>query len=72
VPDDQDYAGLGRLLSSPATWSAQDATYMKSLLVRQADAVAGCHPKDSKGRQRLQALVDDIQAALEKYEARRE
>ena len=71
MPDEQDYAEFGRLLASPGTWSDQEAAHVKRLLVSQTDMVSACHPKDSGGRRRLQAVVDDIQAALEQYEAGR-
>jgi hypothetical protein len=45
---------------------------MRSLLVSQTAAVAGCHPTDVRGRRSMQTVVDEVQAALQQYEAAQE
>ena len=69
MPDNQDYEALGLLLASPENWSDGEARYMRSLLLSQTEAVGECHPKDATRRASMQALVDEVRSAIERYEA---
>jgi hypothetical protein len=70
VPDDEDYADLARLLASPESWSEQDAVLVRSLLRSQVQAVESAHPKDVRRRADMQAVADDLRAAVVAYERR--
>jgi hypothetical protein len=71
VPDNQDYADLGRLLASPDSWSDADAVLARLLLRNQEQAVATAHPRDVRRRAGMQAVVDDLRAAVTAHERRR-
>lgn len=71
MPDTEDYAELSRLLSSPETWTAEDATAARSHLRHQEDAVKCVHPNDERRRAAMQAVVDDMRAAIETWERSR-
>ncbi len=68
MPDNQDYSELRRLLASPGSWSADDAATARSLLRSQEHAVAAVHPFDSRRREAMQAVADDLRAALSTWE----
>jgi hypothetical protein len=68
MPDDQDYADLRALLASPLTWSARQASTARLLLDSQRRAVEECQPKDLKRRRAMQEVVDELQAAIDRYE----
>ena len=70
MPDEQDYADLGRLLASPESWDEQDAARARSLLRSQEQAVESAHPKNLRRRAVMQAVVDDLQAAVATYDRR--
>lgn len=68
MPDNQDYGDLGRLLAAPGSWSVDDAASARSLLASQDSAVASVHLLDQRRRESMQAVADDLRAAIAKYE----
>jgi hypothetical protein len=68
VPDNDDYAALGRLLASPETWTTEDATVARSLLRDQEDAVKGRASEGIRRRDDMQAVADDLRAAIAIWE----
>ncbi len=70
MPDNEDYAALDRLLSSPEAWSAEDASAARSHLRHQEDAVMSVHPRDAHRREAMQAVADDLRAAIIIWEQR--
>lgn len=68
MPDDQDYADLARLLASPGSWSAADASHARWQLRNQEKAVAALRPKDVRRVAEMQQVVDDLQAAVSEYQ----
>ena len=70
MPDDQDYADLARLLASPESWTEREAAQAHSLLRSQEQAVESAHPKDLRRRADMQAVVEDLRAAVAAYERR--
>ncbi len=71
MPDNEDYAELRRLLASPSRWTDAETVYMHLLLRDQPDALAGCHPKDTKRRESMQAVVNEVASALAQHDAPR-
>jgi hypothetical protein len=71
VPDNEDYAALGRLLASPETWSAEDARAAKSHLRHQEGAVTSVHPSDIRRRASMEAVADDLRTAIATWERHR-
>jgi hypothetical protein len=45
VPDDLDYAWLGRLIDHPESWSADDLETARQLVADQKTALDEEHPK---------------------------
>ena len=68
MPDDEDYAGLHRLLTSAPSWTAEDAATARALLRSQEDTVASAHLRDNRRRDGMQAVVNDLRAALTTWE----
>jgi hypothetical protein len=71
VPDDLDYVWLGRLIDHPESWSAGDLTAARQLVADQQIALDEEHPKDARGRQAKQDVIDALEAAIERHIARR-
>lgn len=71
VPDNEDYAELGRLLAAPKYWTDAGAAYMQSLVRSQAQEISNCHPRDDKQRQRLEQLQAQLTAAVARWQAGR-
>ena len=71
VPDDVDYAWLGRLIDHPESWSADDLAIARQLVATQKAALDDEHPRDVQGRQAKQELIDALEAAIETYVERR-
>jgi hypothetical protein len=71
VPDDLDYAWLGRLIDHPESWSADDLATARQLVADQQIALDEEHPKDARGRQAKQDVIDALEAAIERHIARR-
>ena len=71
MPDDLDYQALDELLREPERWTQADERTVRSMLRQQREMVASAHAKDRRGRARLQAVVDAMQAAVERFEASR-
>jgi hypothetical protein len=70
VPDDSDYAWLGRLIDHPGSWSADDLATARRL-ADQRRALDDEHTKDVRGRREQQDVVDALEAAIETYVERR-
>jgi hypothetical protein len=71
VPDNEDYAELGRLLAAPESWTDAEAAYMQSLVRSQAQEISNCHPRDDKRRKRLEQLQAQLTAAVAQWQAER-
>jgi len=71
VPDDVDYAWLGRLIDHPESWSADDLATARQLVAHQRRALDDEHPRDVQGRQAEQELIDALEAAIQAYVERR-
>jgi hypothetical protein len=71
MPDDHDYEWLGRLLAHPEAWTDEDLSTVRFMIGNQKQAVDQSHAKDVKRRQRLQEVVDELEAALQKHLASR-
>ncbi len=69
MPDDQDYADLGRLLASPESWTDAELTFMRGIRRNQADVLSGWHPKDTKRISALRTLLHHIDVAIARREA---
>jgi hypothetical protein len=67
VPDDDDYAWLGRLIDHPDSWSADDLATARQLVAEQKSALDNEHPKDARGRQAKQDLIGALEAAIERH-----
>jgi hypothetical protein len=67
VPDNEDYAELGRLLAHPETWTRSESAYILSLRGSQAEALTEAHPKDAKRIASLQKLLDEIDGAIARW-----
>ena len=71
MPDDSDYNALRELLERPATWTDEDASLVKAMIVNQRRAIAELHINDVRGRRVADAVVRELELALEQYMARR-
>jgi hypothetical protein len=71
VPDNQDYADLFALLASPESWTDAQAATLEFTRRNQADSIAGWHPKDRKRIEAMAAVLDDIDAAIARWNAAR-
>ena len=71
VPDNEDYAQLGRLLASPEAWTDAEAAYMQSLVRSQEQAIAECHPRDEKRRRSMEHLRIELIAAVAQWRSPR-
>jgi hypothetical protein len=70
VPDNVDYEWLGWLTSHPDEWSVEDLETAQALVASQKRAIEDEHPKDLRGRQAKQEVVDQLEAAIRTYLAR--
>ena len=68
MADHEDYQAFADLLRHPEEWSLQTRAQVERLLVQQREMVERAHPKDRKGRARLQRVVVEIEAAVTAYE----
>lgn len=71
MPDDQDYADLGELLSQPEQWSDAEAAWARLLRERQA---RGATDYDQRDRVRVAAMwrvVHQLDEALAAFDAAR-
>jgi hypothetical protein len=71
VPDDLDYEWVGWLVANPGEWTPRDLELAEAILVNQKEAVKDSHPKDAKGRDRLQAVVTEFESAIAEYHRRK-
>jgi len=71
VPDNEDYAALGELLSRVASWSDADARQARSLLTAQEEGIASVHPRDAARRESMTAVAIQLRDALAQWEAER-
>jgi hypothetical protein len=70
MPDDLDYEWFGWLVANPDEWTPRDLELAEAILVNQKDAVRDSHPKDAKGRDRLQRVVIELESAIAEYRHR--
>jgi hypothetical protein len=70
VPDAFDYEWLGWLISHPDEWTPTDLASAESLVANQVSAIEESHPKDVRGSERLQAVVDQLETAIQEYRRR--
>lgn len=71
VPDDLDYAWLGRLVDHTESWSAEDLAIARRLLADQGRALDDEHAKDVRGRRKKQEIVEELESAIARYGERR-
>ena len=71
MPDDQDYADLGELLSRPEQWNEADAARARSLREHQATAAAAFDQRDEKRAASMWGVVAQLDDALAVWEASR-
>lgn len=64
MPDNQDYAELGRLLADPKAWTPAESATMRGLLRQQIENLGAVHPLDVPRRKSTQRLVDQIAEAI--------
>jgi hypothetical protein len=64
VPDDQDYADLGQLLSQPEQWSDADAARARRLRDHQAQAAADYDQRDRVRVAAMWGVVQQLDEAL--------
>ena len=67
MPDDLDYAWLGWLVEHPGEWTAADLAVAEALVASQTRAVEERHPKDNRGRESAQEVVDALESAVRTY-----
>lgn len=70
VPDHLDYEWFGWLVANPGEWTPADLEVAEAILANQKRAVEDAHPRDAKGRERLQAVVTALESAMERYRER--
>jgi hypothetical protein len=70
VPDAHDYRAFGDLLKRPELWSSQERAHVESTLQQQRQMLNDAHSKDAEGRRRLAAVEQEIEDAIERYDAR--
>jgi hypothetical protein len=70
VPDDLDHEWFGWLVANPGEWTPRDLELAEAMLVNQREAVEDSHPKDAKGRDRLQRVVVELESAIDDYRRR--
>ena len=70
MPDDLDYEWFGWLVAKPGEWSPRDLQLAEAILVNQNEAVKDSHPKDARGRHRLEAVVTELESAIAEYRRR--
>jgi hypothetical protein len=67
MPDDLDYAWLGWLIEHPDKWTPADLATAGAVIADQKRAVDESHPKDTRGRDRKQAIVDALESAIQEH-----
>lgn len=72
MPDDVDYEWLHDLVAHPERWNDEDEASARLMIANQRQAIKGLHAKDVEGRRAAQAVVDQLEAALNAYLAGRE
>ncbi|WP_426561929.1 hypothetical protein ACPPVT_15965 [Angustibacter sp. McL0619] len=71
MPDNQDYAALGDLLSRPEQWTESDAANARSLREQQASAAAAFDQRDKARVASMWDVVRELDEALAAWEAGR-
>ena len=71
MPDDSDYSWLAWLIAHPEKWTEDDLASVRFMILNQKRAMADLHPKDVKGRQSKQGVVNELEHAMRAYVARR-
>lgn len=70
MPDNEDYRQFFALLDRAESWTDEERALVEGILRRQRQMVDAAHPKDFKGRARLNEVVSQIEEAVRRYEAR--
>ncbi len=70
MPDDLHYAWLESLLAHSEAWTPADLAGAEAVIADQKRAVGESHPKDIRGRERMQAVVDALESAIRDYHRR--
>jgi hypothetical protein len=70
VPDDLDYEWFGWLVANPGEWTPADLEVAEAILINQRRTVEDAHPRDARGRERLQAVVTELQQAIDQHRRR--
>ena len=71
MPDDSDYSWLAWLIAHPEKWTEADLSSVRFMILTQKRAIADLHPKDVKGRESMQGVVNELEGAMRAYLARR-
>ena len=71
IPDDQDYADLGELISRPEQWTEADAARARSLREHQAAAAAAFDQRDRERVASMWGVVRQLDDALAVWESNR-
>ena len=71
MPDDQDYADLGKLLAQPEQWSAADAARARLLRDGQARAATDYDQRDTVRVAAMWRVVQQLDGALAAFDAAR-
>lgn len=71
MPDDQDYAALGALLSDPEHWTESDVERARLLRRMQANAATAYDQRDTVRVAAMWRVVQQIDDALAVWEAAR-
>ena len=72
MPDDSDYSAFFGLLARPESWTDDDVRLVEFSLREQREQLEAGHLKDTKRRDSLSKIVDQIEAALVRYRSRRD
>ena len=71
MPDNQDYAALGELLTRPEQWTEADAARARSLREGQAAAAAAYDQRDKVRVASMWRVVQELDDALAVWETNR-
>lgn len=68
MPDNDDYGRFDHMLRHPEEWSPRDRLQMDRSLRQQRDLLRAAHPKDAKGRARLENALTQVEIAIARYD----
>lgn len=71
MPDDQDYADLGRLLADPESWTAEQAETVQGMRRSQEAAIAAWNVKDTRRIAEMATVLGQMDEAISRWRATR-